>query len=172
MARAHVMIAASIGYWRLEHAPFRYQALYFWRIHGPLMLRLHGYVPHGRIWSGAALPPGVFQQWREWCMHPNHFGPALATDLREAQFAAVRGPILAYGFDDDPIATPAAVTALLSSFYSQASVELRWASARAAGVGRIGHHGFFSERHRAGLWRAVLDWIDERCAGARVAPLA
>jgi len=38
-------------------------------------------------------------------------------------------------------------------------------------VRAIGHHGFFSERHRDSLWRGALDWIrgaldwiDARCS--------
>ena len=38
-ARAHVMIATSTGYWRRQRVPFRYQALIFWKVYGPLMLR-------------------------------------------------------------------------------------------------------------------------------------
>jgi predicted alpha/beta hydrolase len=40
LACAHVQIATSVGYWRWEHAPFRYLAWWFWRVHGPLMLAL------------------------------------------------------------------------------------------------------------------------------------
>jgi predicted alpha/beta hydrolase len=155
------MVAASTGYWRLQHVPFRYQALFFWLVHGPLMLRRYGYVPQGRVWSGGSLPRGVFEQWREWCLHPNYFGPALEGDLRESDFDCVRGPLLLCGFEDDPIATRAAVNALLQ-FYRHAQVEQRWTKPADAGVRRIGHHGFFSERHRDSLWGSVLDWIDTR----------
>jgi len=48
--------------------------------------------------------------------------------------------------------------------YRNASVERRWTTPAEAGVSAIGHHGFFSERHRDSLWRAALDWIDARCA--------
>ena len=38
LARAHVQVAASVGYWPWEHAPFKYLAWWFWRVHGPLLL--------------------------------------------------------------------------------------------------------------------------------------
>jgi predicted alpha/beta hydrolase len=158
-ARAHVMIAASTGYWGLQRLPFRFLALFFWLVYGPLMLRMHGYVPRGRIWTGRSLPRDVFLQWREWCLHPNHFGPALENELRESHFAAVRTPLLACGFEDDPIATHAAVEALLR-FYPLARAEQRWTRPADIGVRKIGHHGFFAERHKDSLWRPVLDWID------------
>ncbi len=162
-ARAHVMIATSTGYWRRQRAPFRYQALLFWKVYGPLILHRRGYVPRGLVWSGEPLPPGVFLQWRRWCLSPAGFGAALDDDMSDAGFAAVHAPLLSWGFTDDPIATPAAVQALLQS-YTQASIERRWTSPREAGVRAIGHHGFFSERHRDALWRPALDWIDARCA--------
>jgi predicted alpha/beta hydrolase len=161
-ARAHVMIATATGYWRRQHVPFRYQALLFWKVYGPLMLRCLGYVPRGVLWRGEPLPPGVFLQWRRWCLSPAKFGDALDRDMSDAGFAAVRVPLLSWGFTDDPIATPAAVEALLAS-YRNARIERRWTTPAEAGVRIVGHHGFFAERHRYSLWRAALDWLDARC---------
>ena len=77
LACAHVQIATSVGYWRWEHAPFRYLAWWFWRVHGPLMLALKGYIPTGGGWAGLPLPRGVYEEWRRWCLRPDHFGPDL-----------------------------------------------------------------------------------------------
>ncbi len=162
-ARAHVMIATSTGYWRRQRAPFRYQALAFWKLYGPLMLRRFGYVPRGVVWSGESLPRGVFLQWRKWCLSAAPFGSALDDHMSDAGFAAVRAPLLSWGFCDDPIATPAAVEALLAS-YANAPIERRWTAPAEIGVRAIGHHGFFADAHRESLWRAALDWIDARCA--------
>ncbi|MGN6454242.1 MAG: alpha/beta hydrolase, partial [Steroidobacteraceae bacterium] len=90
------------------------------------------------------------------------FGDALDRDMSDAGFAAVRAPLLCWGFTDDPIATPAAVEALLAS-YPNACIERRWTTPAEAGVRVIGHHGFFAERHRRSLWHAALDWLDARC---------
>jgi predicted alpha/beta hydrolase len=162
-ARAHVVIAAATGYWRRQRVPFRYLALFFWKLYGPLMLRLRGYVPRGLAWSGESLPRGVFLQWRKWCLDPAPFGPALDEDMRDSHYSEVHAPLLAWGFSDDPIATAGAVEALLVS-YPHAPIERRWTTPAEAGVRAIGHHGFFCERHRDSLWRAALDWIDARCA--------
>ncbi len=162
-ARAHVMIATSTGYWRRQRFPFRYQALAFWKLYGPLMLRRLGYVPRGILWRGESLPPQVFLQWRRWCLSAAAYGPQLDADLAATRFEAVEGPLLSWGFTDDPIATPRAVAALLQS-YRGAQIEERWTQPEEVGVRRIGHHGFFSERHRDSLWRPVLDWLDARLA--------
>jgi len=159
VARAHVMVATSIGYWRGQRVPFRYLALLFWRLYGPLEVKTRGYVPRGALWRGDALPAGVFLEWRKWCLRPAHFAPDLVGDREHGPFAAVRAPVLALSFSDDPIATPEAVDALLA-LYPNAAIERRRITPAAAGVRRIGHHGFFAERHRESLWRAALDWID------------
>ena len=162
LARAHLMVATSTGYWRRQRAPFRYQALVFWKLYGPLLLKLRGYVPRGVVWTGESLPRGVFLQWRKWCLDAAPFGPQLDADLRDSQYQAVCASLLAWGFNDDPIATPAAVEALLAS-YPNAQIERRWTRPREVGVRHIGHHGFFAERHRDSLWRGALDWIDAHC---------
>lgn len=162
LARAHVILAASTGYWRAQPAPFRYAALFFWYVYGPLSLLLFGYVPHSLVWRGGPLPRAVFLQWRRWCTRPGHFGPDLATELAGNQFAECAAPVLAWAFTDDPIANAATVPQLLA-FYPQARVEQRWSDPRELGVRHIGHRGFFALRHRDSLWRGLLDWIDARC---------
>lgn len=159
-ARAHVMVAASTGYWRRQSLPFRFVALALWMVYGPLMLALKGYVPQGGVWTGRPLPPGVFRQWRKWCLSAAPF-PDLDARLHGSHFAEVRGPLLALGFTDDPIATPAAVDALLGS-YRAATIERRWIRPVDAGVRSLGHRGFFAERHRESLWPGAFDWLDAR----------
>ena len=161
LARAHVQIAVSVGYWRWEHAPFKYLAWWFWRVHGPLMLKLKGYVPTGGGWAGLPLPRRVFEEWRTWCLRPGHFGPDLATYLSDNVFAQIRAPVLSVGFTDDPIATRRTVEQL-QRFYPNVQRESRWYSPADAGSDRIGHDGFFASRHRDTLWRPVLDWLDAK----------
>jgi predicted alpha/beta hydrolase len=161
LARAHVQIATSVGYWPWERAPFKYLAWWFWRVHGPLMLALKGYIPTGGGWAGLPLPRGVYEEWRRWCLRPTHFGPDLATYLSDNVFAGIRAPVLTVGFTDDPIATPRTVEAV-NKFFPNVERESRWYSPAQVGAPRIGHEGFFAARHRDTLWRPVLDWIDDK----------
>jgi predicted alpha/beta hydrolase len=165
LARAHVQIATSIGYWPWEHAPFRYLAWWFWRVHGPLMLAMKGYIPTGGGWAGLPLPRGVYEEWRRWCLRPEHFGPELSASLKDNVFAEIRAPLLTVGFTDDPIATRRTVGAI-NRFFPNAQRESRWYSPADAGGKRIGHEGFFASRNRDTLWRPVLDWIDARLGAA------
>ena len=165
LARAHVQVATSVGYWRWELAPFKYLAWWFWQVHGPLMLALKGYIPTGAGWGGLPLPRGVFEEWKRWCMRPRHFGPDLDTYLSDHVFEEIRAPILSVGFTDDPIATPRTV-AELHTFFPNAGYETRWYSPEDAGSKRIGHEGFFASRHRDTLWKPVVDWIDGKLGAA------
>lgn len=159
LARAHVQIATSVGYWRWEAAPFKYLAWWFWRVHGPLLLAIKGYVPTGGGWAGLPLPRHIYMEWRRWCLRPSHFGPDLLTYLKDNVFADIRAPMLTVGFTDDPIATRRTVAAI-NQFFPNVQRESRWYSPADAGVKRIGHEGFFSSKHRDSLWRPVADWVD------------
>jgi len=165
LARVHVQIATSVGYWRWELAPFKYLAWWFWRVHGPLMLALKGYVPTGGGWAGLPLPRGVYEEWRRWCLRPDHFGPDLSSYLADNYFADIRAPLLSVGFTDDPIATRRTVEEL-DKFFPHVQRESRWYSPADAGSKRIGHEGFFASRHRDTLWRPVIDWIDGKLGRA------
>jgi predicted alpha/beta hydrolase len=161
LARAHVQIATSVGYWPWEKAPFKYLAWWFWRVHGPMMLAVKGYIPTGGGWAGLPLPRGVYEEWRRWCLRTDHFGPDLKTYLSDNVFSEIRAPLLSVGFTDDPIATRRTVREL-DKFYPNAARESRWYSPADAGSKRIGHEGFFASRHRDTLWRPVLDWLDDK----------
>ena len=68
-ARAHVMIAASTGYWRRQRLPFRFVALAFWKLYGPVDARAPRASCRAACCGAApSLPPGVFLQWRKWCL--------------------------------------------------------------------------------------------------------
>jgi predicted alpha/beta hydrolase len=164
LAQAHVQVATSVGYWRWEHAPFKFLAWWFWRVHGPLMLALKGHVPTGGGWSGLPLPRGVFDEWQRWCLRTTHFGPDLATYLADNVFATFRAPVLSIGFEDDPIATRRTVEAL-RSYFPNAAFDVRWYAPRDAG-GPIGHGGFFSTRFADSLWKPTFDWVDAKLGSA------
>jgi predicted alpha/beta hydrolase len=125
------------------------------------MIATRGYVPTGGGWTGLPLPRGVYEEWRRWCLRPEHFGPDLHTYLSGHHFADVRGPLLSVGFTDDPIATRRTVAAL-DAFFPNVTRESRWYSPADTGGVRIGHEGFFSSRHGDTLWRPVIDWLDAK----------
>ena len=153
-ARAHVMIATSTGYWRRQRVPFRYQALLFWKLYGPLMLRRRGYVPRGGLWRGESLPRGVFLQWRRGASSPAPFGRSSMRTSHDADIRRGARAAAGLGLQRRPDRD-----AVRPSRRCSPPTPTRRSSGAAAtpaevGVRRIGHHGFFAERHRDSLWRA------------------
>jgi predicted alpha/beta hydrolase len=145
--RRFVSVAAQSGDYRLWPLPSRLAMAALWYGVVPGVTRAVGYLP-GSLGIGEDLPPGVALEWAAWCRTPGYLvgGPGAP---RKAGFARLRAETLAFGFEDDPYAPPAAITALLE-LYENASVERVHVSR--AEVGPVGHFGFFRDRFRKGLW--------------------
>jgi len=60
---------------------------------------------------------------------------------------------------DDPWATRPAVELLCSGFHVHQAGDSTDVTPADAGVGRIGHFGFFRPEHRATLWRGAAEWL-------------
>jgi predicted alpha/beta hydrolase len=126
---------------------------------GPALCRVFGYLPAKALGLGEDIPRGVLTEWRDWTKLPHYFfdDPSLGAAER---FARYRGPLLCYGFDDDPWATPPAIDELLKHFVN-AQIERRQIDPATDGRGRVGHFGFFRERN-ADLWHEIADWLDAK----------
>ncbi len=155
--RAIVTVTAGNGWYRHnDRMPFRVRL--FWFVAIPLLTPLFGYFPGRRARLVGDLPRGVAWQWRRWCLHRDYLlgeGPA----MRE-RFGAVRAPILAWSFEDDPLITKRAIDEL-HGFYAGARVERRHVVPPVPGRARIGHFGFFDAASREGPWRETLAWLRE-----------
>ena len=135
----------------------RLRVLLMWRVLGPVLTRWKGYLPWSLLGMGEDLPLGVYRQWRHWCQFPRYFfdDPELAAEV-QAQFAAVRTPIVAANALDDHWAPPASRDAFMAG-YRQAG----WRAldiAPVAPLGPIGHMGYFRPAAQA-LWAPVLAWF-------------
>jgi predicted alpha/beta hydrolase len=148
--RRFVMVAAQSGDYRLWPLPSRLAMAALWYGVVPGVTRAIGYLP-GSLGIGEDLPPGVALEWAAWCRTPGYLvgGPGAP---RKAGFARLRAETLAFGFDDDPYAPPAAIAALLA-LYENATVErVHVTRARVGDLGPVGHFGFFRDRFETGLW--------------------
>jgi predicted alpha/beta hydrolase len=135
----------------------RLRVLLMWRVLGPVLTRWKGYLPWSLLGMGEDLPLGVYRQWRHWCQFPRYFfdDPEFAAEV-QAQFAAVRTPIVAANALDDHWAPPASRDAFMAG-YRQAG----WRAldiAPVAPLGPIGHMGYFRPAAQA-LWAPVLAWF-------------
>lgn len=164
--RAGVLVASHAGITRTIRG--RAESARVWvvmRVLAPLLCAVKGYMPGRRIGLGEDLPRGVMLQWSRWTTLPRYFydDPALDAARRAA---AVRMPLLALGFSDDPWANPHAIGILLSGL-TQAPVERRQLDPRVLGVPGIGHMGFFRKRCGTALWPQVGDWLLAQAALAK-----
>lgn len=122
----------------------------------PLAGRLLSRVP-GRLLLGAEadVPAGIARDWARGCRQAGGDLDAAGPASR-AGFEAYRGPLLAYAIEDDPLAPPAAVSALHRQFI-HAEVESRWIAPH-PGHAPIGQAGYFRDDNR-GLWPSLADWL-------------
>ncbi len=151
-----LFVAAQAGYWKLMASPERYRVYAMLNFAGLPLTKLLGYTP-GWAGLGQDLPKGVFEQWVGWVMSERY----LFTDPKLpglSNFANYKGALRALCLADDPWATRPAV-GLLCSGFSSIEPEILTVAPADAGVGKIGHFGFFRPEHRDTLWRGAAEWI-------------
>ena len=158
--RRVLTVGAQSGDYRLWPLPYRLAMAALWYGVVPGVTRAVGYLP-GALGIGEDLPPGVALEWAAWCRTPGYLVGGGA-ESRRAGFEAITAPLLAYSFDDDELAPPAAVTSLLS-LYRRADVERR--EVHRSDVGPIGHFGFFRDRFRTSLWEDAASFLARGHAG-------
>jgi predicted alpha/beta hydrolase len=151
-----LLIAAQGAYWKLMASPERYRVYALLNYVGTPLAKLLGYAPG---WSGLGqdLPKGVFEQWVRWVMSERYlFADPDLPGL--SNFANYKGAMRALCMSDDPWATRPAVELLCSGF-TAITPEILTVAPADAGVGKIGHLGFFRPEHRDTLWRGAAEWI-------------
>lgn len=128
-----------------------------WHVGVPLLTRIFGYVP-GRLGIKEDLPGGVAREWASWCRQPGFL--LEGHKERRAGFERFDRPMLAYSFEDDNFAPRPAVEWLLR-LYGNAPMTHRHLVPASAGLGEVGHFGFFRERFRDSLWKEAAAWLEE-----------
>jgi len=169
--QAAVFVAVSTGYWRGMPLHYRFMTLALWRAYIPLATRVLGYAPAKKIGWGENLPTRVAREWGAWCLEPEYMAAFFDEGGRRTSpddapfgptyFNAVRFPIRAYYFSDDPISTRTNVPPMLR-LYDRAKIETRWIVPVDIGAPEIGHLGFFRSDRGRPLWGDALDWLVRR----------
>jgi predicted alpha/beta hydrolase len=137
----------------------RLRVILLWRVFGPLVVKLKGYLAWSALGMGEDLPRDLFLQWRRWCQWPHYFFDDPDLPGLAEQFAQVRTPIRAINATDDKWATPASRDAFMQA-YCNATVERITVDPKQGGFGEIGHIGYFRPR-AISLWQETLDWFFE-----------
>jgi predicted alpha/beta hydrolase len=135
----------------------RVRVLAMWRVLGPLLTRWKGYLPWSLLGMGEDLPLDVYRQWRQWCQYPRYFFDDPAQAHLAEDFARVRTPIIAANALDDHWAPPRSRDAFMAA-YRQAGWQAVDVDPRHAGLGPVGHMGYFRPAAQP-LWDAALHWF-------------
>lgn len=146
-----VTLAAQSGY--LGHWPWRLRLplIGLWYGLMPGLAHAIGYFPARRLGLGEDLPRDVALEWARWCRRPEYLG-----DWSGHRRFTV--PLLAFSFDDDPIAPPRAVDALHAQFGGP--VTRRHLLPRELGVPRLGHFEFLRAGVAPALWEELAAWLE------------
>lgn len=134
--------------------------LYLWHGLGPASIRKHGYLKQGKMWTGASLPRGVFEDWKRWCHTKGYYRQELNGELEPHFFDEVSSPITSMIYTDDLIATPSSGKFMLG-FYPKAKAEVLVRRPAEYGMKSIGHGGPFSDS-KAPARQELIDWCIAR----------
>ncbi|MES2317312.1 MAG: alpha/beta fold hydrolase [Pseudomonadota bacterium] len=136
----------------------RLRVLLMWRVLGPVIVRAKGYLAWNWMGMGEDLPIDVYHQWKRWCNFPRYFFQDPELSQLAAGFDSVRSPIMACNALDDLWARPASRDAFMSGYRN-----VQWQSTdidpRQAGMGPIGHMGYFKQDCLP-LWQGALEWLE------------
>jgi predicted alpha/beta hydrolase len=150
---AMLAVSTQIGDWRLWPAPRKYALWLFWTALLPIPTRALGYFPAERLGLGENLPFDPALEWARWCRSRDYFVDAAGRPF-PLRFDSFHGAIRALTIDDDWMAPPAAVAALMRR-YEKATIE---PVAIAATPAPVGHFGFFREPGRR-YWAESARWL-------------
>ena len=152
-----VLVAVHTGYYGDYHARWRLPMTLMWHGLMPALARLCGYFPGRMVGMGSDLPRRFAGQWaRRTTPAIRYEGERFDACL--ARGRSVRGAALALTFTDDGFATDRGTRRLLELF-PKIEAQHRVIAPRDAGLGRIGHFGFFRGSAEKSLWPIAGDWV-------------
>ncbi len=137
----------------------RLRVLLMWNVVGPVLVRIKGYMAWSRLGMGEDLPIDVYRQWKRWCTFPRYFFDDPTMTHLTASYDSVRSPIMACNALDDLWAQPRSRDAFMAG-YRNAPVHTADIDPATAGMGPIGHMGYFKQQC-APLWAAAIDWLEQ-----------
>jgi predicted alpha/beta hydrolase len=154
-----ILIGVHTGYFGDYLPRYRLPMAALWHGLMPVLTRLIGYFPGRRLGLGDDIPARVALQWAG--RRSSDLRPVGATpgDKRTRRLldrcALLDRPALVIRFSDDAFATAAGMRRFLS-YYPRLSPQYVLFTPADAGVGKIGHFGFFSRRAGPVLWPKVI----------------
>ena len=137
----------------------RLRVVLMWHLVGPLLVRAKGYLAWSWLGMGEDLPIDVYRQWKRWCSFPRYFFQDPQQAHLKRGFDSVRSPIMACNATDDLWARPRSRDAFMAG-YRNVDWQATDIDPRTAGMGPIGHMGYFKVRCQP-LWEGALAWLEQ-----------
>ena len=151
-----ITVSAQSGYWRLQVGEQKLVVALHVYLTLPLLASVFGYMPWSWFSSAEDLPKGAALEWSRWCRDPDYLLGDGSLPLE--RYAAFGAPVLAYSIADDKWGSRKSVDAMMRGY---PAVERRHIDPSAAGVGPLGHFGFFRPGSGA-LWEEIVAWLHDR----------
>ena len=161
-----LLVSAHTGYYGEYRTLYRIPMALLWHVVMPLVTWAVGYFPARRLGLGDDIPARVAMQWAgRYSSDVTPVEPGSEHDRTRRllnRCAALELPAQLVSISDDPFATVASATRLLSSYYPRVLPGQHIVVAPAeAGVHRLGHFGVFS-RAASAVWPRLLALIDAK----------
>lgn len=148
----YATVATISGHWRLLDEP--YGVWFKTQVIGKAVVKIFGSVPK---WAklGEEMPGTIFLDWAGWVKNKSYFfdDPDLPETTR---YTNVTLPLLSVGIEDDAWGTEMAVDGIMKH-YTHADLHQHWV--KPSKSGKIGHLGYFRQRHKDGHWHVVTDFL-------------
>ncbi|HEY1289658.1 MAG TPA: alpha/beta fold hydrolase [Burkholderiales bacterium] len=155
-----VIISGHTAYYGDYDARYRLPMTVLWHGVMPVTTALLGYFPARRLGLGEDIPANVALRWagrRSPELRPSRDAPYYERfQVLLDRCAALQRPALLVSISDDAFATPAGIGRLMAYYprlFPRRQLQFTPAD---AGVGSIGHFGFFTRRAGSPLWPRVL----------------
>ncbi len=152
-----IFVASSFPFWKRWPMPQRITMAIMFKLLVPVIAKFTTSFPSKAIGLSADnLPSVLVAEWSRWMGKDDYLlDPAFGLDNQGYQ--SRKGPVLAFGFDDDNMVPEASFDKLLSA-YPNTDIQRRWVATRATGP--IGHMGFFKNKHKESLWQECVEWLE------------
>ena len=155
-----IFVATTHGYWPLFNFPLNLFSAFMWYLHIPITANLFGYMPPSLTYRGIRMAKGVALEWAAWSRKKEYIAHYFGKNIQTNYYKQITKNIDVIRFEDDPIAIPKTVNAMMA-YYKNAAVKIHSFDPKKLGEKRVGHSGFFSAKLGQPFWKLPLDIIEE-----------
>ena len=161
LVERYIFIATTHGYWSLFNFPLSLFSAFMWYLHIPITANLFGYMPPSLTYRGVKIAKGVALEWAAWSRKRDYIAHYFGKNIKEQFYERITQPIDLIRFEDDPIAIPKTVNAMMA-YYKNAPIKIHSFDPKKEGKKRVGHSGFFSKKLGKSWWDLPLEIIENK----------